>query len=109
MAWATSAEQVVEMLTYIVKQKIGNPMSEFENVTVAREANVYFDGQVTSRTIHLPMARKRWALLPGEYTFDTAGRKKWLSSGKLMCCCPALMIASAIDGAHVFNVPANAT
>ncbi len=26
-------------------------MSEFNNVTITREANVYFDGNVTSRTV----------------------------------------------------------
>lgn len=26
-------------------------MSEFQNVTVVREANVYFDGKVTSRSV----------------------------------------------------------
>ncbi len=26
-------------------------MSQFENVTVVREANIYFDGKVTSRTV----------------------------------------------------------
>jgi len=29
----------------------GQPMSEFENVTIVKKANVYFGGNVSSRTI----------------------------------------------------------
>ena len=28
-------------------------MSQFENVTVLKKANVYFDGKVTSRTVRI--------------------------------------------------------
>ena len=49
-------------------------MSEFNNVTVVREANIYFDGGVTSRTILFPNGEKKTLgiMLPGEYTFNTA-------------------------------------
>ena len=49
-------------------------MSEFNNVTVVREANVYFDGGVTSRTVLFPNGEKKTLgiMLPGEYTFNTA-------------------------------------
>jgi uncharacterized protein YaiE (UPF0345 family) len=48
-------------------------MSELNNVTVIREANVYFDGNVTSRTIVLADGTKKTLgiMLPGEYTFNT--------------------------------------
>lgn len=48
-------------------------MSEFENVTVVKKANVYFDGKVTSRTVVFPDGSKKTlgVMLPGEYTFNT--------------------------------------
>ena len=49
-------------------------MSEFNNVTVVREANVYFDGGVTSRTVLFADGSKKTLgiMLPGEYEFGTA-------------------------------------
>ena len=48
-------------------------MSEFNNVTVVREANIYFDGAVASRTVIFPDGTKKTLGLmqPGEYTFNT--------------------------------------
>ena len=34
-------------------------MSEFENVTLVREANVYYDGKVTSRTVRASFSAAR--------------------------------------------------
>ncbi|HEY5652852.1 MAG TPA: pyrimidine/purine nucleoside phosphorylase [Pontiella sp.] len=49
-------------------------MSEFNNVSVIREANVYFGGKVTSRTVVLEDGSKKTLgfMLAGEYSFDTA-------------------------------------
>lgn len=48
-------------------------MSEFNNVTVVREANVYFDGKVTSRTVVFDDGSKKTLgfMLAGDYSFDT--------------------------------------
>ena len=48
-------------------------MSEFNNVTVVKKANVYFDGGVTSRTIKFASGEVKTLgiLLPGEYEFNT--------------------------------------
>ena len=48
-------------------------MSLFENVTVTREANVYFDGRVSSRTIEFADgSRKTLGFMQvGTYSFDT--------------------------------------
>jgi purine/pyrimidine-nucleoside phosphorylase len=48
-------------------------VSTFDNVSVVIEANVYFDGKVTSRTILFPDGTKKTLgiLLPGEYHFNT--------------------------------------
>jgi uncharacterized protein YaiE (UPF0345 family) len=48
-------------------------MNEFKNVTVIRKANVYFDGNVTSRTLLFADGTKKTLgiMQPGEYTFNT--------------------------------------
>lgn len=48
-------------------------MSTFDQVSVVIEANVYFDGKVSSRTILFPDGSKKTLglLLPGEYHFNT--------------------------------------
>lgn len=52
-------------------------MNEFNNVTVVKNANVYFDGGVTSRTIkfHNGELKTLGIMLPGEYVFNT-GKKE---------------------------------
>lgn len=48
-------------------------MSKFENVTIVKEANVYFEGNVTSRTVEFADGeiKSLGIMLPGEYTFNT--------------------------------------
>ena len=52
-------------------------MSSFDNVSVAKKANVYFDGGVTSRTINFPGGEMKTLgiIQPGEYEFNT-GKKE---------------------------------
>ncbi len=48
-------------------------MSEFSGVTVVREANVYFDGKVTSRTVRFEdgTVKTLGFMQAGEYSFET--------------------------------------
>lgn len=48
-------------------------MNKFAGVTVARAANIYFDGRVTSRTLEFPdgSVKTLGIMLPGDYTFHT--------------------------------------
>jgi uncharacterized protein YaiE (UPF0345 family) len=48
-------------------------MSQFENVSITREANIYFGGQVTSRSIIFQDgSRKTLGIMtPGEHEFNT--------------------------------------
>ena len=52
-------------------------MSEFNNVTVVKKANVYFGGNVSSRTIHFAdgSVKTLGFMLPGEYTFNTGDKE----------------------------------
>lgn len=47
--------------------------TEFNNVTVVKKANVYFDGKVTSRNIFFTDGSRKTLgiMLPGEYEFGT--------------------------------------
>ena len=87
-------------------------MSDLENVTVAREANVYFDGQVTSRTIHLADGSRKTlgVMLPGDYEFGTqAAEEMNISSGELQVLLPGADDWQTVTGPQVFNVPADAS
>ncbi len=48
-------------------------MSEFKNVTVKKEANIYYDGKVTSRAVTFEdgSVKTLGIMMPGEYTFGT--------------------------------------
>ena len=84
-------------------------MSEFTHVTVVREANVYFEGKVTSRTVvFADGSRKTLGIMqPGEYEFATgAAELMEILSGVL-----EYRIAKgpwkAVQGGEAFEVPAN--
>lgn len=48
-------------------------MAQFDNVTIVKEGNVYFEGKVTSRTVKFQDGTKKTLgiALPGEYEFGT--------------------------------------
>jgi len=84
-------------------------MSEFNNVTVVKEANVYFDGKVTSRTVVFPDGEKKTLgiMLPGEYEFSTSQNEEMdILAGKLEYKLQGGEWQS-IEGKGVFHVPAN--
>jgi len=87
-------------------------MLDFENVTVMREANVYFDGKVTSRSIILPDGSRKTlgVMLPGAYEFGTeAAEEMDISSGELEVLLPGSESWQNITGPQVFHVPAQSS
>ncbi|SMN16619.1 hypothetical protein CRYPA_356 [uncultured Candidatus Thioglobus sp.] len=48
-------------------------MSSFENVTVIKEANIYFDGKVASRVVQFADGSNKTLgiMMPGDYEFGT--------------------------------------
>lgn len=50
---------------------------EFKNATIIKKANVYFDGNVTSRTVIKEDGERvtLGVMLPGEYTFSTGAKE----------------------------------
>lgn len=86
-------------------------MSEFANVTVVKKANVYFGGNVTSRTIVFPDGSKKTlgVMLPGEYEFGTADKEVMeILSGDLDVLLPGAGEWRTYAGGTAFEVPANA-
>ena len=86
-------------------------MSEFKNVTVVKKANVFFGGQVTSRTILFPDGSKKTlgVMLPGNYEFNTADREVMeILSGELDVQLPGAAGWKTIRGGEAFDVPAKA-
>lgn len=87
-------------------------MSRFENVSVVKQANVYFDGKVTSRSIHFADGSMKTLgfMLPGEYLFNTGDKELMeIMSGKL-----DLLLAGSSDwvqisGGQSFEVPASSS
>ncbi len=85
-------------------------MSEFENVTVQLEANVYFDGSVTSRNITFAdgSTKTLGIMLPGEYEFGTELKELMeISSGDLEVQLPDQTDWTRIEDGMSFDVPAN--
>ena len=86
-------------------------MSEFVNVTVVKEANIYFDGKVTSRTLRFADGSKKTlgVMLPGEYEFNTADAEIMeILSGDLEVQLPGESW-KRIRGGETFEVPAKAS
>jgi uncharacterized protein YaiE (UPF0345 family) len=90
------------------KQEVA--VSEFRNVTVVREANVYFGGGVTSRTLLFPDgSRKTLGIMqPGAYEFNTAAAEVMeILSGDLDVLLPGEKGWRTVKGGQEFRVPAN--
>jgi uncharacterized protein YaiE (UPF0345 family) len=86
-------------------------MSEFNNVSVVKKANVYFDGHVSSRTVKFVDGSTKTLgfMLPGEYTFNTAAAELMeITAGELELLLPDTEQWQRIKGGESFNVPANA-
>lgn len=86
-------------------------MSEFNNVSVVKKANVYFGGNVSSRTVKFADGTMKTLgfMLPGEYTFNTADKEIMdIIDGDLEVLLPDSEQWQKIKGGESFNVPANA-
>jgi uncharacterized protein YaiE (UPF0345 family) len=82
------------------------------NVTVVKKANVYFDGQVTSRTIMFPDGTKKTLgiMQPGEYEFGTeAPEIMEILAGALEMLLPGGTEWQQVGAGDTFEVPANSS
>ena len=86
-------------------------MDYFENVSITKKANVYFDGQVTSRSVSFQDGSKKTLgiMLPGEYEFNTDAKELMeITSGQM-----EVLLAGgewqSIKGGMSFEVPGNSS
>ena len=87
-------------------------MSEFNNISVVKKANVYFGGNVNSRTLRFAdgTVKTLGFMLPGEYTFNTADKEIMeILDGELDVLLPGLENWQTIKAGESFDVPANAS
>lgn len=87
-------------------------MSEFNNVTVTREANVYFDGKVTSRAVTFAdgTTKTLGIMMPGDYTFSTTKAELMeIMAGELVYRLADTEKWLAIKAGKSFNVPADSS
>lgn len=85
-------------------------MSRFENATIVKAANVYFDGKVASRTVILQDGKKvtLGLMQPGDYEFGTSQKEIMeILAGKLEVQLPDMTGWQSISGGQSFEVPAN--
>jgi len=85
-------------------------MSEFNNVTVVREANVYFNGNVTSRIVKFSdgTTKTLGIMMPGEYEFGTAEAELMeILAGELQVLLPGNDQWQDVKGGESFEVPAD--
>lgn len=61
-------------------------MSQFDNVSVVKQANIYFDGQCVSHTVLFPDGTKKTlgVIFPGQLTFNT-GAPEIVEIGSGVC------------------------
>ena len=85
-------------------------MDQFEQVTIIKKANVYYDGKVTSRTVLFADGTKKTlgVILPGEYSFGTADKEIMeILGGSLSVLLPGATQRVTFAEGQSFEVPAN--
>jgi len=85
-------------------------MKKFENVSVMKNANIYFEGKVTSRTVLFADGTKKTLgiILPGEYEFSTGDSEVMeILAGKLEVLISGSKNFELIEAGQSFAVPAN--
>ncbi|HIF18028.1 MAG TPA: pyrimidine/purine nucleoside phosphorylase [Cycloclasticus sp.] len=85
-------------------------MSEFQDVTIIKKANVYFDGKVVSRTVKFAdgTAKTLGFMMPGEYSFDTeVAEVMEIMAGELDVLLPGSTEWLAVKGGESFDLPSH--
>ena len=86
-------------------------MSEFNNITIVKEANIYFEGKVTSRAVLFADGTRKTLgiMLPGDYEFGTEAKELMeILAGELEIQLPG-EDWKAISAGESFEVPANSS
>lgn len=84
-------------------------MEQFDNVSIVKKANIYFEGKVTSRSVIFPDGSKKTLgiMLPGEYEFGTdAAEVMDILAGELMVLLPGESVWQNYKSGETFHVAA---
>tara|TARA_Y100000768_G_scaffold387036_1_gene377035 strand:- start:2249 stop:2566 length:318 start_codon:yes stop_codon:yes gene_type:complete len=87
-------------------------MTEFNNVNVQKEANIYFDGKVISTSLYFSDGSKKTlgVMQKGEYEFSTDQKEIMeIISGKLEVLLPGNSHWTKIESGEIFEVPQNSS
>ena len=87
-------------------------MAQYDNVSVVKAANVYFDGKCVSHTVQFADGTKKTLGLmqPGEYEFGTSVAEDMeILAGELDVLLPGKTSWQHFTGGTSFHVPANAS
>lgn len=85
---------------------------EFKNVSVVKEANVYFDGKVTSRTVLFEDGEKKTLgfMLAGDYEFNTDAEETMeVLGGEMSVLLPGKSEYRLYTKGESYIVPANSS
>ena len=85
-------------------------MTEFTNVSVIREANIYYEGKITSRTILFADGSRKTLgiMMPGEYEFSTDDKEVIeILSGSLEFSLSGEEGWQAVSAGGSFEIPAD--
>jgi purine/pyrimidine-nucleoside phosphorylase len=85
---------------------------KFENVTIIKKANIYFDGKVTSRNVLFADGRRKTLgfMLPGKYKFSTGARETMeLLGGGVDVLLPGRADWQTFKAGESFEVPAKSS
>jgi uncharacterized protein YaiE (UPF0345 family) len=89
-----------------------NMSDRFENVTIVKKANVYFDGRVTSRTVLFADGTRKTLglMMPGEYEFSTGSAEVMeMLSGEADVLLPGQEDWQTFTAGQSFEVPAGSS
>lgn len=84
----------------------------FENVTVVKKANVYFNGQVTSRTVLFADGSRKTlgVMLPGDYEFSTGAPEVMeVLAGEMRVLLPGAADWQTFRAGESFAIPGNSS
>ena len=87
-------------------------MDRFENVTVVKKANIYFDGKVSSRTVLFADGSRKTLgiIMPGQFEFSTGDKEQMeVLAGTLNVLLPGGEAWVAYGEGQMFEIPANSS
>ncbi len=87
-------------------------MSTLDNVSVAKTANIYFDGKCVSHTVHAADGSRKsvGVIFPHKLTFNTGGPERMeITAGVCRVKMPGTGDWQVYRAGDSFNVPANAS